>query len=92
MLGADTHKLPWLHLLQCGQYRRNERPQFLQTIRPCNGHDDRDARSGDVLLELEILINGQKALEARGEHHPEELIVPLTRPPLLYHCADVVPC
>ena len=65
----------------------NKRAKFLDTVRSRRHYDNSDARRAQVLLKRQVLIDGEKHLEAIGDHEPQELAVAFGRPS---HVRDMV--
>jgi len=76
LLGTYCDELSRFDSAERLQDRWQKRAKLLHTIRSGDNQDDTDAGSPKVLLERQVLIDGQEAVEPSGHHQPQKFAVP----------------
>lgn len=90
MLATNADEFASRHAIEGVKNLRNERPQFLDTISLGEHDDHADTGRAEVLLKLEILVDGEQSCKVFREHQPQQLAISLRGPPHVDYMADVV--
>lgn len=91
--GLDTNlkELPRPNAFQRGPQCRCQGKEFLETVRPHHKDHDCHPRGANVLLKLDVLIDGDETGEPVFHHECEELAVALAGPAQIDDMMNIVP-
>ena len=90
--GGNARYLAGSHPCDCQKRSRNKRSQILESDARRNENNDTEPRPSQVLLELEVPVSRDEDFEPGVRGSLKQLAVFQTRPTLLLHRANLMPC
>jgi len=90
--GGNPRYLAGSHACDCQKRSRNKRSQILESDARRNENNDAEPRPSQVLLELEVPVSRDEDFEPGVRGSLKQLAVLQTRPTLLLHRANLMPC
>jgi len=69
---------------------RREGSEFLDAIGVRKHYDDADTRGLQILLEWEILVDGEQDVESLGQHESQQVAISLAVPAHINNVANIV--
>ena len=90
--GSNAHYLAGSNPCDCQKRGRNKGSEILESDARRNENNDTEPRPSQVLLELEVPVSRDEDFEPGVRGSLKQLAVLQTRPTLLLHRANLMPC